>query len=113
MIAAASGAFFYALLKNSEKQTKTVLLPLRSPLVLELIRELPQVVQLHVLIVPQLLAGGVADQLNLIFLAAGGALDSVADTLYSRGYTLTTGIQVKRDGIKGNGFAIAANAEGS
>lgn len=36
------------------------------------------------------------------------ALDSVADALYSRGYALTTGIQVNRGGVKGNGFAITA-----
>ena len=42
---------------------------------LELVRELPQVVQLHVLVVPQLLTGGVADQLDLVFLAAGGAFE--------------------------------------
>ena len=34
------------------------------------------------------------------------ALDAVSDVLYSHGYSLLTGIQVKRNGIKGNGFAI-------
>lgn len=33
-------------------------------------------------------------------------LDSVASDLYSRGYQLKTGIQVKTDGVKGNGFLI-------
>ena len=36
------------------------------------------------------------------------ALDAVADVLYSRGYSILTGIQVKRNGIKGNGFAICS-----
>lgn len=34
------------------------------------------------------------------------ALDAVADIMAGRGYQLNTGIQVKKDGAKGNGFAI-------
>ena len=34
------------------------------------------------------------------------ALDAVAGELRARGYELITGIQVKKDGLKGNGFAI-------
>lgn len=34
------------------------------------------------------------------------ALDAVADIMAGRGYQLNTGIQVKKDGTKGNGFAI-------
>lgn len=34
------------------------------------------------------------------------ALDAVADIMTGRGYQLNTGIQVKKDGAKGNGFAI-------
>lgn len=41
------------------------------------------------------------------------ALDSVADILFSRGYSLQTGIQVKKDGVKGNGFAISGLEEGT
>ena len=36
------------------------------------------------------------------------ALDAVADVMYGRGYSVLTGIQVKRDGVKGNGFAISS-----
>lgn len=39
------------------------------------------------------------------------ALDAVADVLYGRGYSLITGIQVKRGGVKGNGFAISSLEE--
>ncbi len=41
------------------------------------------------------------------------ALDAVADALYSRGYSIQTGIQVKRDGVKGNGFAISGLEDGT
>lgn len=34
------------------------------------------------------------------------ALDSVAEAMQAEGYQLSTGFQVKRDGLKGNGFAI-------
>ena len=41
------------------------------------------------------------------------ALDAVADVLYRRGLSLKTGIQVKHDGIKGNGFAISRLEKGT
>ena len=41
------------------------------------------------------------------------ALDAVADVLYSRGFSLKTGIQVKHDGLKGNGFAISSLEKGT
>ena len=34
------------------------------------------------------------------------ALDSVAEAMQAEGYQLSTGFQVKRDGLKGNGFTI-------
>ncbi len=36
------------------------------------------------------------------------ALDAVAGIMYGRGYQINTGIQVKKDGAKGNGFAIVS-----
>lgn len=40
------------------------------------------------------------------------ALDGVADIMSGRGYELTTGVQVKLNGVKGNGFALASSMSG-
>lgn len=75
LITAASGAFFMPCEKTAKnRQKQRYCYSGRHPF-LELVRELPKVVQLHVLVVPQLLAGGVADQLDLVFLAAGGPFE--------------------------------------